>query len=128
MIKVLFSWKDRPDMSPAECDEYYRRVHTKLASEAFDGVAGFGGLVYNRVKDSWVNDFNVQGRVEAEPVADAWVELYFTDKALLEAAFSRPLVRGLFADHPNFMEVDVPANIRVYEVEELPFAGTRLPS
>lgn len=126
MIKVVFSWKDHPDKTAEECDEYYRRVHTKLATEAFRGVPGFGGLVYNRVKDSWVNDFNVPGRVEAEPVADAWVELYFEDKEQLVAAFDRPLVHGLFDDHPNFMRVDNPANIRVYEVEELPFAGTRL--
>ncbi|HEY4332944.1 MAG TPA: EthD domain-containing protein [Ilumatobacteraceae bacterium] len=126
MIKILFSWKDHPDKTAAECDEHYRRVHTQLATEAFRGVPGFGGLVYNRVKDSWVNDFNVQGRVEAESVADAWVELYFEDKEQLEAAFVRPLVKALFADHPNFMAVDNPANIRVYEVEELGFAGKRL--
>ncbi|MBI5090554.1 MAG: EthD domain-containing protein [Actinobacteria bacterium] len=125
VIKLVFSWKNHPDKSAEECDEHYRRVHTELAREAFRGVEGFGGLVYNRVTDAWVNDFNQPARVQAEPIADAWVELYFQDRATLEAAFQRPNMHVLFDDHPNFMAVDGPSNIRVYEVEELAFAGTR---
>lgn len=125
MIKVVFSWKDRPDLSPEACDAHYRQVHTRLATEAFRGVAGFGGLVYNRVRDSWVNDYNLPERVAAEPVADAWVELYFDDRASLEAAFQRPIMRTLFDDHVHFMAVDTPSNIRVYEVDELVYAGAR---
>lgn len=128
MIKLVFSWKDHPGRTAEECDEHYRRVHMKLAEAAFDGAAGFGGLVYNRVKDSWVNDFNEPSRVDAEPIADAWVELYFKDRATLEAAFQRPLMHTLFDDHPNFMAVDVPSNIRVYDVDEVLYVGTRLSS
>jgi hypothetical protein len=125
VIKMVFSWKDHPDKTAEECDAHYRSVHTRLATEAFRGVAGFGGLVYNRVKDSWVNDFNQPGRVDGDAVADAWVELYFDDRASLEAAFARPNMHTLFDDHPNFMACDAPANIRVYEVDELCFAGSR---
>ena len=128
MIKVVFSWKDHPDKSAAECDEHYRRVHTQLAIEAFRDVPGFGGLVYNRVRDSWVNDFNQPVRVEADPIADAWVELYFEDRATLEAAFGRPNMGSLFDDHPNFMDVDSPSNIRVYDVDEWLYTGSRLSS
>jgi hypothetical protein len=128
VIKIVFSWRDHPDKTAEECDEHYRRVHMKLAAAAFDGAPGFGGLVYNRVKDGWVNDFNQSSRVEAESIADAWVELYFEDRATLELAFQRPLVQELFDDHPNFMAVEVPSNIRVYDVEEVLFVGTRLSS
>lgn len=123
MIKMVFSWKNHPDKTAAECDEHYRRVHMRLAAAAFDGAPGFGGLVYNQVKDSWVNDFNTPGRVDSEPNADAWVELYFSDRESLQSAFARPGLQTLFDDHPNFMAVDTPANIRVYEVDEVAFGG-----
>lgn len=118
MIKVVFSWKDHPDLSADECERRYRAVHIPLAQEAFRGVPGFKLLKYNRVRSSTVNDFNRREPRPVEPDIDAWVELYFESEELMAEAFSRPQLQALFDDHPNFMECATEANIRVYRVDE----------
>ena len=118
MIKVVFSWKDRPDLSAEECEAHYRAVHIPLAREAFDGVEGFRMLRFNRVRRETVNDFNQREAREVERDVDAWVELYFESAELMARAFERPHLARLFDDHPNFMQCDTPANIRVYFVDE----------
>ena len=118
MIKVVFSWKDRPDLSAAECEARYRAVHIPLARAAFDGVEGFRELRFNRVRRETVNDYNRREPREVEPDVDAWVELYFESAELMQRAFERPQLGELFDDHPNWMECDTPANIRVYHVDE----------
>lgn len=125
MIKVVFGWKDHPDRTAEECEAHYRAVHMELAKRAFDGVDGFGALVYNRVQRHFVNDFNRPEPIDREPDMDAFVELYFDSREQLQAAFGTPELDALFADHPNFMEVDVPANIRVYDVQEDVYFGSR---
>lgn len=118
MIKVVFSWKDRPDLSAEECEAHYRAVHIPLARDAFDGVDGFRMLRFNRVRHETVNDFNKREPRAVEPDVDAWVELYFESAELMAKAFERPHLAALFDDHPNFMQCDTPANIRVYHVDE----------
>lgn len=125
MIKIVFSWKDHPDRTAEECDAHYRAVHMRLAREAFDGVEGFRALVYNRVNRHFVNDHNRPEPRERPSDMDAYVELYFDSREQLEQAFGRPELDAMFADHPNFMEVDVPANIRAYDVEEDVYFGAR---
>jgi uncharacterized protein (TIGR02118 family) len=118
MIKVVFSWRDHPDLGAEECERHYRAVHMPLARAAFDGVPGFVRLAYNRVRSSTVNDFNQREPRAVVPDVDAWVELYFESAGQLEAAFARPALQALFDDHPNFMLCDEAANIRVYRVDE----------
>jgi uncharacterized protein (TIGR02118 family) len=118
MIKVVFTWKDHPERSAEECEAHYRAVHMPLAHEAFDGVEGFRMLRFNRVRHATVNDFNQRAPREVEPDVDAWVELYFDSAELMAKAFERPHLAALFDDHPNFMQCDTPANIRVYHVDE----------
>jgi uncharacterized protein (TIGR02118 family) len=125
VIKIVFSWKDHPDRSAEECDAHYRAVHMGLARQAFDGVDGFRALVYNRVNRHFVNDHNRPEPRERESDMDAYVELYFDSREQLEQAFGRPELDAMFSDHPNFMEVDVPANIRAYDVEEVVYFGAR---
>lgn len=125
MIKIVFGWKDRPDMTAAECDRHYRKVHMALARQAFDSVPGFGALVYNRVRRHFVNDFNHPEALDREPDMDAFVELFFDDRESLDAAFSRPVMQTLFDDHPNFMDTQIPANVRGYDVDESVFFGSR---
>lgn len=127
MLKMIYAWKDHPDRTPEECEAHYRKVHMVLARRLYDGVPGFGALVYNRVRDSFVNDHNRPGRVEADRDVDAWVELYFHDRASFEATAQTLDMRPLFDDHENFMAVDVPASVRVYEVDETVFYGSRPP-
>jgi nitroreductase len=118
MIKVVFSWKDHPDLSAAECEARYRAVHIPLARAAFEGVEGFRELRFNRVRRETVNDYNRREPREVEADVDAWVELYFESAELMQRAFERPQLGELFDDHPNWMECDTPANIRVYHVDE----------
>jgi uncharacterized protein (TIGR02118 family) len=118
MIKLMFSWKDRPDRTPEECDAHYRAVHMNLATVAFEGVEGFHKLVYNRVQGHRVNDYNRPEARPAEPDFDAFVELWFQNPELLQQAMGRPPLDAMFEDHVNFMETDSPANIRIYDLDE----------
>ena len=118
MIKVMFSWRDNPDLGAEECERHYRVVHMRLAREAFDGVPGFVELKYNRVRAATVNDFNRREPRVVVPDIDAWGELYFESAELMQAAFTRPQLQALFDDHPNFMSCDEAANIHVYTVDE----------
>ena len=118
MIKVVFSWKDHPDFSATECEARYRAVHIPLARAAFEGVEGFRELRFNRVRRETVNDYNRREPREVDADVDAWVELYFESAELMQRAFERPQLGELFDDHPNFMQCDTPANIRVYHVDE----------
>src|SRR5262245_55258961 len=113
MVKVVFFWRDSPVLSPDECESRYRAVHMPLARRAFDGVPGFISLTYNRVRGHTVNDYNQRQPRQAEPEFHAWVELRFADRTSFDAAMARPALADLFADHPNFMDVDRPANIHV---------------
>lgn len=125
MIKVVFGWRDHPELSAEECEAHYRAVHMRLAREAFQGAEGFVALVYNRVRRHFVNDYNRPEPLDRPPDMDAWVELFFESRELLEAAFERPGMGALFEDHPNFMATDTPANVRAYEVDETVFYGSR---
>jgi len=125
VIKIVFGWKDRPDLTAEECEAHYRAVHMVLARRAFDGVDGFGALVYNRVRNFSVNDYNEPQPRPAEADMDAFIELFFDSREQLQAAFGRPELDTLFEDHPNFMDCSVPANIKIYDVEETVFYGAR---
>src|SRR5688572_16108686 len=105
MIKMVYMWKDHPERTAEECEAHYRRVHMELARKLYTDVPGFGALAYNRVRDSFVNDFNTPGRVEAAREVDAWVELYFENRETFDAAVAKLDMSGLFEDHVNFMDV-----------------------
>jgi uncharacterized protein (TIGR02118 family) len=118
LIKMMYAWRDNPALTAEQCEQHYRTVHMDLARRAFTGVTGFRALRYSRVRRHLVNNYN-QPVAEAAPSdMDAFVELYFDDEATLQAAFARPELAAMFADHENFMAVDIPANVRVYELDE----------
>lgn len=125
MVKVIFGWRDRPDMTAEECENHYRTVHMKLAQAGFDGVDGFEAVVYDRVRSASVNDFNRPERREVEPDFDAFCELYFRDAESMQAAFGRPQMQAMFEDHPNFMDTETMSNVRIYAVDETVFYGKR---
>jgi hypothetical protein len=118
VIKMLYAWRDHPDRTAEECEAHHRTVHMELARRAFTGVPGFRSLRYNRVRRHHVNDFNQPAPVDAPAEMDAFVELCFDDEASLQAAFGRPELAAMFDDHVNFMAVDVPANVHVYQLDE----------
>jgi uncharacterized protein (TIGR02118 family) len=118
VIKMLYAWRDHPDRTAEECEHHYRTVHMELARRAYTGVPGFRALRYSRVRRHFVNDHNRPEPIEAPPDMDAFVELWFDDRASLEAAFGTPELAAMFDDHVNFMAVDIPANVRIYELDE----------
>jgi uncharacterized protein (TIGR02118 family) len=118
MIKMVYTWKDNPALTPAQCEEHYREVHMELARQAYRGAPGFRALRYNRVRRHLVNDFNSAVPREEPSDIDAFVELYFDDRASLERAFERPELSKMFDDHENFMAVNTAANVHIYEVDE----------
>lgn len=125
MIKMRFSWRDRPGMTAEQCEAHYRTVHMDLARAGFEGVDGFHAVVFERVRGAAVNDFN---RPERRPVVsdiDASCELYFRDEESMQKAFQRPQLAAMFEDHPNFMDTESLGNVRIYEVEETVFFGAR---
>ena len=97
----------------------------EMAKRAFDGADGFIAVVCNRVRAAAVNDFNRPERREVEPDLDAIVELHFRDEQSMRQAFARPQEARMFDDHPNFMDTNTQANVRIYEVDELVFFGSR---
>ncbi len=125
MLKVIFGWRDHPGKTAEECERHYRSVHMKLAKAAYDGVDGFIAVVYDRVRGHAVNDYNQPQALAREPDIDAFCELYFRDEASMAAAFGRPQMKALFDDHVNFMDTEVPANVRSYTVDETVFLGRR---
>jgi uncharacterized protein (TIGR02118 family) len=125
MLKMIYGWRDRPGLTAEQCESHYRNVHMNLARKAYDGVDGFQGLVYNRVRAHLVNDFNQAQPHPEKPDMDCILELYFRDRESLQAALGTPELAAMFADHENFMDTDSPANVRIYEVEEDVFFGSR---
>lgn len=125
MIKMRFGWRDRPGMSAEECEDHYRTVHMGLARAGFEGVDGFLAVAFERVRSAAVNDFNRPERREVEPDFDAFCEVYFRDAESMQAAFRRPQMAAMFADHVNFMDTESESNVRIYEVEETVFFGAR---
>jgi uncharacterized protein (TIGR02118 family) len=118
MVKVLFSWKDNPELGAQACEDHYRAHHMALARQVYTGADGFVRLTYNRVRGHRVNDFNSETAHEAESDMDAFVELWFESAAQLQKAMGHPVLKEMFEDHPNFMAVDTPANIKIYELDE----------
>jgi uncharacterized protein (TIGR02118 family) len=118
MVKVLFGWKDAPTRSAQECEDHYRSHHMGLARQAYTGVDGFRLLVYNRVRRARVNDYNSPESRQVEPPMDAFIELYFDSMEQLQASLGQPILQEMFEDHGNFMNVNVPSNVVIYEVDE----------
>lgn len=125
MFKILFAWRDNPQLPAEECERHYRAVHMVLAREAFDQADGFVAIAYNRVTRHFVNDRNEPQALDRDSDIDAFVEIWFEDRARFQKALEHPNLALMFEDHGNFMDVESRANIRVYEVEEDVYHGRR---
>jgi uncharacterized protein (TIGR02118 family) len=123
MIKMMFGWRDRPELSAEQCEHHYRTVHMPMARAAFEGTDGFIAIVFNRVRSAAKNDFNQPERIAVEPDLDGILELYFRDEDSMRAAFAQPQMKRMFEDHPNFMHTETAGNVRIYEVDETVILG-----
>jgi hypothetical protein len=125
MVKTVFSWRDNPALTAQQCEAHYRNVHMALARSTYTDMDGFIALVYNRVRQHSVNDNN-QPEARSAPIdVDAYCELWFRDSDSMRRGFDHPGLALMFADHGNFMDIDRPANIHIYEVEETVILGKR---
>jgi uncharacterized protein (TIGR02118 family) len=118
MVKVMFTWRNKPGMSEEETDRYYREVHTPIAVEAFGRTPGFRAYVQNKVLRYGVQDYADTKTRPASAPFDRFIEVYFKDMEHMRRAFRSPTMRKPVADHPNFMKLDTPASIGVFELEE----------
>ena len=118
MIKFLFTWKKNPELTEEQCEQHYRTVHTELAKKALGQIPGLRRYVQNKVLRSVVHNYNQREPVEVEPEFDRFVELYFDNIEAMGEAFSTPEMQACFDDHQNFMDTNIPASLKVYEVEE----------
>ena len=119
MLKLLITFKRNPHLTEKQCDEHYRTVHTELAKKAMGQIPGFRRYVQNKVIRHIVYDYNDwTAPKERMPDFDGFVELYADDKVAMEKAFSTPEMQACFDDHRNFMDVNIPASLRIYEVIE----------
>jgi uncharacterized protein (TIGR02118 family) len=122
MIKIVSTWKRNPNLTEEQCDEHYRKVHTGLARKALEKVPGFRKYVQNKVVRLVVYDYNqIDKPIEKEPDFDRSVEIYFDHEEGLEEGFNTPEMKACYDDHKNFMDINRPASLKVYEViEEIP--------
>jgi hypothetical protein len=122
MIKVVYLWKDNPNLTREQCEQHYLNVHTKLAVQGMQSSTGVIAYVQSRVKSCIVHDYNNPVGHPAEPEFDRMVELYLDNEDILNAMMDPAALRETFADHVNFQHVDIPASLRIYVVEEtIPF-------
>ncbi len=122
MIKVVFMWKDNPNLTVEQCEQHYQNVHTKLAVQGMQNSTGVIAYVQSRVKSCIVHDYNNPVGHPAEPEFDRMVEMYFENEEAAQAMLDPAALKGAFDDHPNFQNVDIPASLRIYVVEEaIPF-------
>ena len=120
MIKVVTTWKRNPGLTPDQCDKHYRTVHTSLARIALENAPGLRKYVQNKVLSTSVVDYNQSEKAHpGEPRFDRFVELYFDNAEDMVRALATPEMRTCLEDHKNFMNIDVPASLITYEVEEV---------
>lgn len=120
MYKLLITWKRNPKISEEETEQHYLGTHTAMGRAIYNSdTPGFRAYVQNRVVGHWVHDFNSPEPRHREPDFDRFIEVYFDDEESLNAAFASPEMADAFGDHPNFMDTECEASIRIYEVEEV---------
>lgn len=122
MYKSMSFFRYNPALTVAECEEHYREVHTPLVIEQVCHTPGFRAYVQNRVLSARKHSFNSPEATPMTPEFDRVVELYWDRVPDLGAGGGRA-----FADHRNFMDVDAPVSMTVYEVEEVVAHGRAIP-
>ncbi len=119
MVKIVCTFKKNPALTEEQCDKHYRTVHTALARLMLQKVPGFRKYVQNKVVSTTVVDFNDSSKSHpGEPDFEWAVDFYFDTIEDLARAYELPEMQACFNDHKNFMDTDVPANIKIYQVEE----------
>ena len=109
MIKLIYCFRKRPELTEAEFDTYWRDVHGPIASR----IPGLRLLVQSRA-------LRIPGDVRP-PDFDGVVELWFDDAESLLRARASPEWRASGLDEPNFLD---PASAAYLVTEERTILAT----
>ena len=97
MIKLVYCFRKRPDLTDAEFLNYWQNVHTPLGL----AMPGIRRLVQSRTVRNAIDPF--------PPAFDAMVEIWFDDWAALARAQASKEWAASSADETNFVEPETAA-------------------
>lgn len=97
MIKLVYCFRKRPDLTDAAFLDYWQNVHTPLGR----GMPGVRRLVQSRTVRNAVDPF--------PPAFDAMVEIWFDDWVALSRAQASEQWAASSADEKNFVEPETAA-------------------
>jgi uncharacterized protein (TIGR02118 family) len=109
VIKLIYCFRKRRDLSEAEFDAYWRDVHGPIAAR----IPGLRRLVQSRA-------LRIPGDARA-PDYDGVAELWFDDAEALLRARASPEWRASGLDEPNFLD---PASAAYLVTEERTILAT----
>ena len=110
MIKRIGILTKKPDLSTADFRDYWRNVHAPL-------IAAMPGVIAYRL--NFVNDYGPHVGAElTQDDVDGIVEIWFKDRAGLDAAYATPEGQAALADIPNFID-----RLTVFLAEERVIVG-----
>lgn len=118
MIKIVSTFRLRPDRPPDESSAYYLERHVPLVHSILDEVPGVLGYVQNRVVRADSFDHNGTEPHRRAPLFDWLVEFWYADRQARVAQASHPRMPEVLADHPNFMHVDTERSLEYYVAAE----------
>jgi uncharacterized protein (TIGR02118 family) len=115
MIKILYTFKNNPNLTEEQCDKHYHAVHIPLAKKALG--PGCRRYSYAKVVKHTINDKD-GNVVETKPDFDCFVEVFFDTREAMEKAFASPEMEVSSNDMQNFADV---GTLKVYEfIQEIP--------
>jgi uncharacterized protein (TIGR02118 family) len=118
VIKVVSTFRLRPDRPRADTDAHYLHHHVPLVAGLLADIPGAVGYVQNRVNKPVAFDFNRPEPRSVEPLFDWMVELWFESHEARQRMARHPGMEQVLADHPNFMQTATERCMEYYLVEE----------
>lgn len=108
MIKLVFCLHRRPEISREEFQQYWREQHGPLVRDRARAIGALRYVQVHTAYDDW-NEALRAGR-GGPPPYDGVAELWFEDRAALEAAFGTDAARKagaeLLADERKFIDLE----------------------
>jgi uncharacterized protein (TIGR02118 family) len=95
MVRLIFVFHRRPDLTPQAFRRHWLETHGPLAMQH---IAGLRRYVQNHTADEEYAD--------GEPAFDGWVEAWLDGMEALEATEASPEHAHVRDDEPNFLDVD----------------------
>jgi uncharacterized protein (TIGR02118 family) len=107
VIKLVFCLRRKENLSREEFQRYWRETHAALVRQRADAIGALRYVQVHTAYDEW-NEALRAGRGGPEPF-DGVAEIWFADRAALEAAFGTDGARRagaeLLEDERNFIDL-----------------------